>query len=120
MRFVDVACATSFGVISLLVLSAINPAPMHEESTTLLANARAGALVQDYLARYGLNFLATSSLAEICASALSYSNQSARLLVSVDGAKCPDNEASGAFLGTSLLTLELGGRSVTIEAWVRE
>ncbi len=120
MRIIDVACAASFAIMSTLVLISVDPGPISLQTQNLVADARAQSLIQDYAGSRGLPFFAASGLEAICASAQSYGNLSARILVSVDGKACPGPALPKTPGGRYAETLDLDGRMVTIEAWVRE
>ncbi len=120
MRIIDVACAASFAIMSTLVLISVDPGSISLQTQNLVADARAQRLIQDYTGSRGLPYFAASRLEVICTSAQSYGNQSARILVSVDGKACAGQALPNTPGGRYAETLDLDGRMVTIEAWVRE
>lgn len=121
MRIIDVTCAASFAIMSTLVLISADPASIRVQTQDLVADASAQRLIQEYTGSLGLPYFATSSPQAICASAQSYGNASARILVSVDGKACQGQALPKTRGGLYSETLDLPGRrTVTLEAWVRE
>jgi hypothetical protein len=120
MRIIDVACASSFAITAMLLLVAVNPGAMRLQAQEIGARSAAEDNIQSYLAHYDLSFLASSNFESICASATSFNNQSAHMSISVNGTPCAGIAPPAAVIDRAAsTTLELNGRTVTIEAWIQ-
>src|SRR5215831_15042894 len=117
MRIIDVACATSFALTSMLILVAVNPGATTLQAHEVAARSTAEDLIQGYLSHHGLQFLATSDYDSICSTAKSFSNSTASVSISVDGRRCPGLPPPPRPISVASVTLDLRGRIVVVEAW---
>jgi hypothetical protein len=119
MRFLDIAVASGYAAICLVLIVVISPTAPREAAVEAAAQARLDSAISAYLADVGLPFLTASSEAAVCNSGSAASNATLVYNVSVLGESCVGSFAPPpAPLASSKLTLDLPGRQVVIEVWL--
>lgn len=118
MQFLDIAVASGYAAVCLLLILTMNPVVQREAAVDAASQASLDSAISAYIGRAGLPFLATAPEAAICSSAAQASNSTLEVRVLVDGAGCALLPAPESPVASSSLSLELPGRTVEIEAWL--
>lgn len=118
MQIIDIAVASGYAALCLSLIVLMNPVAPRETAVAAGEQARLDSALSSYLEHVGLPFLATSSDAAICASAVAASNATVGFDVVVQDEGCGSAFAPSSPLASSSLTLDLPYRSVVIEGWL--
>ena len=118
MRIVDLVVAASLASVCIGVIAIMDPSPLTEEARRMEANSRARSLALSYIENQGFPSLSFADLHEICFSARRFGNESVGVNIEVDGRSC-QILPPGSIDGRWSTSLELLGREVMVEAWVR-
>lgn len=114
LNAIDIAVGVAFSLLSLSLISAMNPYVPAQDIAQLSADDMARAAIDSYLQVHGLSFLASASFSEICASA---PEAGADVIgFSVDGTECP-GDPPAHYLGQAGVDLKLPGRDVMLDSW---
>jgi hypothetical protein len=118
MEFLDIAVASGYAAVCLSLIVLMNPVAPREAAVEAASQSSLDHAISAYVARVGLPFLTTSSVATVCASAAEASNSTVAFDVVVQGSGCVSILPPTSPLASSSLTLDLPGRTVVIEAWL--
>lgn len=115
MRILDIGVATSYALICISLVSAMNPYPAANQASHNAADARASNAVFGYVSSVGLVFIGGAPPEQVCASLSQHSNATMVLGGTLDGETCGSPPSSPQ--GEYSLALSLSGRQVVIQAW---
>ena len=115
MRFLDIAVATMIGTSGLAALGVWNP----QASDSTAAEAALRIKLHDGLVSaveaMGLAALSSLPFSDLCTQIATLPVDSYTLSASVGPSQCDPSPPQG--LHVESMTLDFGGRSVTVEAW---
>ena len=115
MRFLDIAAAALVGVVSISLISYMDPLPFNSASEEYSQEAALRAFLLKVVDREGLPVLRSATPEEVCSSIEAFSNETVAVSAVAAGRSCgalPPPKATIASLALPFVTGE-----VTVEAW---
>ena len=107
---------SGYSAVCLSLILLISPVASREVAVEASSQASLDSAISNFVDDVGVESLANSTLAELCASAGAASNSTVSLGVTIQGQGCaPPPLASVA---SASLAIGLPGRTVVIEAWL--